>query len=69
VKCGWIEDTVTGIVRKARISKLSNAEIPKPAPLQRTRQTGAFDTPAAVVTERTFHPNLVKSPIPDDCIL
>ena len=59
---------MTGIVRKARISKLSNAEIPKPAPPQRTRQTGEFDTPAAVVLERTFRPSLTKSPIPDDCI-
>lgn len=68
-KWGWIEETATGVIRKARISKLSNVEIPKPAPPQRIRKTGQFDTPANLVREQTFHPSLKVSPIPEDCQL
>ena len=68
-KWGWIEETATGIIRKARISKLSNVEIPKPAPPQRVRKTGPFDTSANLAREQTFHPNLKTSQIPEDCQL
>lgn len=68
-KWGWIEETATGIIRKARISKLSNVEIPKPEPPQRVRKTGPFDTPANLVHEQSFIPNLKSSPIPEDCQL
>lgn len=68
-KWGWIEETASGIIRKARISKLSNVEIPKPEHPQRVRKTGPFDTPANLVREQTFHPNLKSSHIPEDCQL
>lgn len=69
VKWGWIEETTSGIIRKARISKLTNTEIPKPEPPIRIRKTGPFDTEANLVKEQTFFPSLSQSPIPDDCQL
>lgn len=69
VKWGWIEETATGIIRKARISKLSNTEIPKPEAPKRIRKTGPFDTDASLVREQTFFPSLNQSPIPEDCKL
>ena len=69
VKWGWIEETATGIIRKARISKLSNTEIPKPEVPKRIRKTGPFDTLPTVVHQQTFYPSLAKPPIPEDCQL
>lgn len=69
VKWGWIEETASGIIRKARISKLTNTEIPKPDLPKRIRKTGPFDTEASLVKEQTFIPSLNNSPIPKDCQL
>lgn len=66
---GWIEETSTGVIRKARISKLSNVEIPKPEIMKRIRKTGPFDTPNILVREQTFKPSLNSSQIPEDCQL
>lgn len=66
---GWIEETATGIIRKARISKVSNVEIPKPEIPKRIRKTGPFDTINNLAREQTFTPSLTNPPIPEDCQL
>lgn len=69
VKWGWIEETASGIIRKARISKLSNSEIPKPEIAKRVRKTGPFDTISSLVLQSSFVPSLDTAPIPEDCKL
>lgn len=68
IRWGWVEDGQGGH-KRTRISKLTSAEIPKPAPPVRTRTAGPYDTAPEEAHRTTFVPSLKTAPLPPDCRL